>query len=155
VRRLDCPYVFHRNGRRSGELRKPWAKACAELGLAGRIVHDLRRSGVRHLIRGGTPPHTLMASSRPRAARMLKRYDIIDVDDLRRACRAGERLPGRAGDGTSAEGRRAEREHRQNTGRQGPQLSWDRAKMAKRAWSRGESNSLRSGGGWVDATQGN
>jgi integrase len=85
ARRLDCPYVFHRNGRRVGDFRKLWAKVCAELGLTGRIVHDLRRSGVRHLIRGGTPPHTVMAFSGHRTASMLKRYDIIDVDDLRRA----------------------------------------------------------------------
>ena len=85
ARRLDCPYVFHRNGRRIGDFRKLWAKACAELGLTGRIVHDLRRSGVRHLIRGGTPRHTVMAFSGHRTASMLKRYDIIDVDDLRRA----------------------------------------------------------------------
>ena len=85
ARRLDCPYIFHRNGRRIGDFRKLWAKGCAALGLTGRIVHDLRRSGVRHLIRGGTPPHTVMAFSGHRTASMLKRYDIIDVDDLRRA----------------------------------------------------------------------
>src|SRR5215467_6360248 len=85
ARRLDCPYIFHRNGRRIGDFRKLWVKACAALGLTGRIVHDLRRSGVRHLIRGGTPPHTVMAFSGHRTASMLKRYDIIDVDDLRRA----------------------------------------------------------------------
>ncbi len=68
-----------------------WAKACTELGLAGRIVHDLRRSGVRHLIRGGVPRHTVMAFSGHRTVSMLKRYDIIDVDDLRRAAeRASE-----------------------------------------------------------------
>src|SRR5262249_49636164 len=83
--RWTCPYIFHRNGRRIGDFRKLWAKACVELGLTGRIVHDLRRSGVRHLIRGGTPPHTVMAFSGHQTASMLKRYDIIDVDDLRRA----------------------------------------------------------------------
>jgi hypothetical protein len=31
--------------------------------MAGRIVHDLRRSGVRHLINAGIDPHTAMASS--------------------------------------------------------------------------------------------
>ena len=113
ARRLDCPFIFHRNGRRIGDFRKLWAKACTELGLAGRIVHDLRRSGVRHLIRGGVPPHTVMAFSGHRTASMLKRYDIIDVDDLRRAAeRASEyrgerasvhRLP------TTAEGENTDR----------------------------------------------
>ena len=85
ARRLDCPFIFHRGGRRIGDFRKLWRKACTDLGLAGRIVHDLRRSGVRHLIRSGVPPHTVMAFSGHRTASMLKRYDIIDVDDLRRA----------------------------------------------------------------------
>jgi hypothetical protein len=63
VRRLDCPYVFHRDGTRIGDFRKAWDRACAAIGFEGRIVHDLRRSGVRHLIRAGVPPHTVMAMS--------------------------------------------------------------------------------------------
>jgi integrase len=62
--------------------------------VATRIVHDLRRSGVRHLIRGGVPPHTVMAFSGHRTASMLKRYDIIDVDDLRRAAERASRYQG-------------------------------------------------------------
>jgi len=46
---------------------------------------DLRRSGVRHLIRAGVPPHTVMAFSGHRTPSMLKRYDIIAPDDLRAA----------------------------------------------------------------------
>ena len=95
---LDCPFIFHRNGRRIGDFRKLWTKACTELGLAGRIVHDLRRSGVRHLIRGGIAPHIVMAFSGHRTPSMLRRYDIIDVEDLRRAAERassyqGERAP--------------------------------------------------------------
>jgi hypothetical protein len=52
-RRLDCPYIFHRKGQRIGDFRKVWDRSCKALGPAGRIVHDLRRSGVRHLIRAG------------------------------------------------------------------------------------------------------
>jgi hypothetical protein len=33
-----------------GDFRKVWQTAGAANGLHGRIVHDLRRSGVRHLI---------------------------------------------------------------------------------------------------------
>jgi integrase len=89
VRRLDCPYVFHTGGKRIGDFRKLWTKACAAIGLTGRIVHDLRRSGVRHLIRAGVPPHTVMAFSGHRSASMLKRYDIISIDDLRAAAERG------------------------------------------------------------------
>src|SRR5262249_10147450 len=85
ARRLDCPYIFHRNGEPVGDFRKPWTRACAAIGLPGRLVHDLRRSGVKHLIDSGNDPHTAMAFSGHRTPSMLRRYHIIDVDDLRRA----------------------------------------------------------------------
>jgi hypothetical protein len=53
---LDCPFVFHRDAQPIGDVRKAWQTACAAVGLSGRIVHDLRRSGVRHLIRAGIDP---------------------------------------------------------------------------------------------------
>ena len=94
ARRLDCPYVFHRTGKRIRDFRKVWNRACKAIGLEGRIVHDLRRSGVRHLIRAGVPPHTVMAMSGHRTASMLKRYDIISLDDLRLAARQGSDYTG-------------------------------------------------------------
>ena len=96
ARRLDCPYIFHMNGKPIGDFRKQWSRACAKVGLAGRIVHDLRRSGVRHLIRAGVPPHTVMAFSGHRTASMLKRYDIISLDDLRDAAARGSAFAGPA-----------------------------------------------------------
>jgi len=48
------------------------------------IVHDLRRSGVKHLIHAGNDPHTVMAFSGHRTASMLRRYHIIALDDLAR-----------------------------------------------------------------------
>jgi integrase len=88
-RRLDTPFIFHRKGKRIGDFRKAWAAACKEIGLSGRIVHDLRRSGVRHLIQAGVDPHTVMAFSGHRTPSMLKRYHIIALDDLRRAAERG------------------------------------------------------------------
>ena len=89
LRRLDCPYIFHIAGKRIGDFRKLWRKACTAAGVTGRIIHDLRRSGVRHLIRAGVPPHTVMAFSGHRTPSMLKRYDIISLDDLRAAAERG------------------------------------------------------------------
>jgi integrase len=71
---LDCPFIFHRDGEPVGDFRKPWQKACAAIGLPDRIVHDLRRSGVKHLIGAGVDPHTVMAFSGHRTPSMLKRY---------------------------------------------------------------------------------
>src|SRR5581483_2569677 len=89
ARRIDCPFIFHRDGLPIGDIRKVWKQACAEVGLGARLVYDLRRSGVRHLIRSGVPPHTVMAFSGHRTASMLKRYDIISLDDLRAAADKG------------------------------------------------------------------
>jgi integrase len=94
ARRLDCPYIFHRNGRRIGDFRKLWKRACAAIGLDGRIVHDLRRSGVKHLIEAGNDPHVVMAFSGHRTSSMLRRYHIIDLNDLRAAAERGSRHRG-------------------------------------------------------------
>jgi integrase len=86
ARDLACPYVFHRNGRRIGDFRKLWTKACAAIGVSDRIVHDLRRSGVKHLIETpGNDPHTVMAFSGHSTPSMLRRYHIIDLDVMRQA----------------------------------------------------------------------
>ena len=86
--------------------------ACTASGLHGRIVHDLRRSGVRHLIHAGVDPHTVMAFSGHRTDSMLKRYHIIALDDLRRAAERGSTYTDTASEGrvvTFAAGTRRER----------------------------------------------
>jgi len=89
-RRPHCPFIFHgRNcGKRQpclGAFRKTWHRACEVIGMKGRIPHDLRRSGVKHYIEAGVPPHIVMQWSGHRTLAMLHRYAIIDLDDLRRA----------------------------------------------------------------------
>jgi integrase len=96
ARRLECPYIFHQDGKPLGDIRKAWATACAAIGLPGRIVHDLRRSGVKHLIGAGVDPHTVMAFSGHRTRSMLDRYHIIALDDLRVAAEKGAAYQGRA-----------------------------------------------------------
>jgi len=100
ARRLhpDCPFIFHRNGQRIRDFRKVWTTACEALGFRGRIVHDLRRSGVKHLIDAGIDPHTVMAFSGHRTPSMLQRYHIIDLDDLRRAAERATRYSGAQND---------------------------------------------------------
>ena len=91
----ESPFIFcHADCRPIRDFRKRWKRACAALGQSERIVYDLRRSGVRHLIRAGVPPHTVMAFSGHRTASMLKRYDIISLDDLRDAATRGSDYAG-------------------------------------------------------------
>ena len=85
ARRLDCPYIFHRNGKRMGEFRKVWQRACEEAGVSGKLFHDFRRSAVRNMIRAGVNPDIARQISGHRTPAILSRYNIIDEDDLRGA----------------------------------------------------------------------
>jgi integrase len=102
TRRLDCPLVFHRDGKplrlRGGTspLRRAWAKACKDAGFAGHVLHCLRRSGVRNMIQAGVDPLTAMAQSGHRTMSMLSRYAIVAVDDLRRAMERTDAFVGSA-----------------------------------------------------------
>ncbi len=70
-----------------------WARACcaAKLGemdgpsYRGLIFHDLRRSGIRQLIRSGVHEHTAMAISGHKTRSVFLRYNIVSLDDLRDA----------------------------------------------------------------------
>jgi integrase len=42
LRRLDCPYVFHRNGKRIRSFRKAFKAAAKEVGREGLLPHDMR-----------------------------------------------------------------------------------------------------------------
>jgi len=46
------------------------------------LVHDLRRSAVRNMIRSGVNQHVAMAISGHRTPTIFSRYDIIDENDL-------------------------------------------------------------------------
>jgi integrase len=48
-------------GKRIKRFRKAWAAACQAAGRPGVLLHDLRRSGVRSLIRCGVPERVALA----------------------------------------------------------------------------------------------
>lgn len=86
-RRLDCPFVFHEEGNRMdlggrSKLRRAWRTATEVCGFRGYVIHCLRRSGIRNMIRAGTDPMTAMAVSGHRTQSMLTRYNIITAEDM-------------------------------------------------------------------------
>jgi hypothetical protein len=85
VRRLDCPLIFHRGGRRVGEFRKSWKRACREAEVEGRLVYDLQRIAVRNRVSAGVNPAVAMKISGPRTRSIFDRYNIISDVDLAEA----------------------------------------------------------------------
>jgi integrase len=84
-------WVFHhRRGRPVAptSLRNWWRAAAAGAGHPGLLFHDLRRSGVRNMIRAGVTEPVAMSISGHQSASVFRRYNITSVDDQRRALAA-------------------------------------------------------------------
>ena len=72
-------------GQRQREFNKAWRSACRKAGYTGTLLHDLRRSGVRAMVRSGTPESVAMRISGHATVAVFKRYDIVSDQDLREA----------------------------------------------------------------------
>jgi integrase len=78
-------FLFHRGGEPVLEFRKSWKTACKKAGCGNLLLHDLRRSAIRDLLRAGVGESTAMRISGHRTSSVFKRYDIVSGDDVRRA----------------------------------------------------------------------
>jgi len=90
------PWVFLRpDGRRIGQFHKQWTKACRAAGCPGRLVHDLRCTAVRNLVRAGVNEKVAMALAGFKTRAVFDRYHIVSEADLAEAVRKlGERSSG-------------------------------------------------------------
>jgi integrase len=101
-RQPGCPWVCFRLERtghavKINSFRKAWYTACCSAGLGkmvatsdskkkkiyvGTIFHDLRRSGVRNMIRAGIPEQVCMAISGHKTRSTFSRYNITPANDI-------------------------------------------------------------------------
>jgi integrase len=66
-------------------FHKAWKGAAKRAGFPNALFHDLRRCGVTSLMRAGTPAHVAMRISGHKSDAMLRRYDLFNDEDIRKA----------------------------------------------------------------------
>ena len=80
-RRLDCEYVFHRNGKSIKSFRKAFKAAAKDVGYPALLPHDIRRSAVRNFRKSGLSEDDGMMLSGHRTRSVYVRYNIRDEQD--------------------------------------------------------------------------
>ena len=81
----DCPLVFHRDGRPLNWFYDSWRDACEAAGVPGRLLHDLRRTAIRNLVRAGVSDTVAMKMCGHKTRAVFDRYNITSERDLRHA----------------------------------------------------------------------
>jgi integrase len=81
----ECPFIFHFEGAPIGDFRKAWKAACKAAGLGGHLIHDLRRSCARNLIRAGVSERVAMSVTGHLTRSIFDRYNITADHDLKSA----------------------------------------------------------------------
>lgn len=85
-------FVFTReNGKPVLDFREEWEKLTRATGLPGLLVHDLRRSAVRNMVRKGVPERVAMTISGHKTRTVFERYNIVSEGDLEEAARKIEK----------------------------------------------------------------
>lgn len=72
-------------------LKKAWNKARKQAGVPGLLLHDMRRSAIRNMRKGGTPENVIMKISGHKTNSVFRRYDIVDSSDLHAAMKGRDK----------------------------------------------------------------
>lgn len=82
ARAIDCPWLFHIDGKQIFTFYKAWKTATSAVGLDGLLFHDLRRTAVRNLIRAGVDRTVAMKITGHKTESVFARYNITSDKDL-------------------------------------------------------------------------
>ena len=85
--------VFHQNGDKIKRFDKTFKVAATAAGLPATIPHDLRRCGVRNLVRAGIPEHVAMQMTGHKTRSVFERYNIVSEGDFKDAARKIDGVP--------------------------------------------------------------
>ncbi len=88
------PHVFHNEGDDIRDFRGAWRIACKCAGVPELNFHDLRRTAVRNMRRAGVAQVVRMRITGHRTDSMERRYNIVDIEDIRSAKELMERMTG-------------------------------------------------------------
>jgi integrase len=80
-----CHRVFHRDGTAIKQFRGAWKAACQAAGVPELKFHDLRRTAVRNMRRMGVSQVVRMCITGHRTDSMERRYNIVDIEDIKSA----------------------------------------------------------------------
>ena len=82
ARQGDCPFIVSWKGAGISQVKTAWNKARERANVPTLLVHDLRRTAVRNMIRAGIPEKQAMRISGHKSRSMFDRYDITDERDI-------------------------------------------------------------------------
>jgi integrase len=77
--------MFHRDGAPIRVFRAAWKAACAKAGVPDLKFHDLRRTALQNMRRMGVPQVVRMRIGGHRTDSMERRYNIVDIENIKPA----------------------------------------------------------------------
>jgi integrase len=92
------PRIFHNQGDPIRDFRGAWRSACKSAGVPDLKFHDLRRTAVRNMRRAGVPQVVRMRITGHRTDAMERRYNIVDIEDIKSAKELMQRMKGNRDD---------------------------------------------------------